>query len=361
MLYLIKGKGSDMMTNKNLIITISLTITFFLFILFLLYVIYCYSYYDNYLKDSYVKEFNHHNYNFIYNHLDNHEQLSITEFNSVIDLMYNKNTLKDLYNLYYKDSSLYPDLDSFLNSFYYGDKLITTDDVIFTKKGQSTLFKRSEFTYNKINVSNQSGNTSALGVIDNVVFNIEENSQLTLDGNPLECLSDHCTISSMFMGLHEISYVSNGFTYFGLVNVTSNIRNINITILDSLVKINEQITSPIVPDASLNMGTYNLNECYVDSTFCAAKGISYLELREDKTCKLYEYISFTGARYLYEGTYKISGNFLILDFNGYLYQLYDTDTHEKSDINVTSSVEMIYKIVNQQKIISDKYSFILST
>ena len=39
------------------------------------------------------------------------------------------------------------------------------------------------------------------------------------------------------MGLHEVNYISNGFTYYGLVNVTSNVRDININSLDNLVNV----------------------------------------------------------------------------------------------------------------------------
>ena len=41
----------------------------------------------------------------------------------------------------------------------------------------------------------------------------------------------------MFMGLHEVNYISNNYTYYGIVNVTSNVRDINITVLDSLINV----------------------------------------------------------------------------------------------------------------------------
>lgn len=349
-----------MTNNKNLFITIGITIFLLIFISFLLYVIYCYSYYDSYQKNNYLKEFNHNNYNFVYEKMVNNDKLSKEEFERVRDLMYDKNTLKNIYNLYYIKSDLFEDLNDFFNNYYYGEKKIDEDDIEFYIEGKSNLFNRSKLYYKKINLINRGGFKSALGILDNVIFEVEDNSKLIIDKNELECSDGLCSVQYMYMGLHEVYYESNGFSYYGLLNLMDNSKNINITNIDSLVKIEEKEKEPeeeIIPDAKLNRGVYKVNKCFLTKTNCAYSKYSYLALNEDGTCELYEYISFNQARYRYNGTYDISGNFLTLSFDGYLTTLSDYDTSEKYEEFINEDIEMIFKIEDSKNIINADYSF----
>lgn len=224
------------MRNKNMTLTIGITAFLFIFIISLIYVLYCYSYYDGYQKEKYLDEFKKRDYDFVYERLTDKDKINREEFNKVIDLMYNQNTLENIYNTYYKDSNLYSNSEEFIKEFYYGNKKITLDDIEFMKEGKSNLFKRSKFYYKKVNVNN-GVNNSAIGIIDNVTFNIERNSTLRIDNKLLNCDDDKCVVDYMFMGLHEVNYISNNYTYYGIVNVTSNVRDINITVLDSLINV----------------------------------------------------------------------------------------------------------------------------
>ena len=224
------------MKDKNMSLTIGITAFLFIFIISLIYILYCYSYYDGYQKEKYLEEFNGRNYDYVYERLRNKDKLKIEDFNKVIDLMYNKNTLESIYNTYYRDSKIYNNSTEFINEYFYGNRKISLDDIEYKQVGKSNLFKRSKFYYKKINVSNDFNN-SALGIIDNVYFSIDNNSTLIIDNKRLSCVDNRCLVEYMFMGLHEVNYISNGFTYYGLVNVTSNVRDININSLDNLVNV----------------------------------------------------------------------------------------------------------------------------
>lgn len=228
-----------MIQNKNIKITIGISVILFVFIVSLIYLLYCYSYYDDYQKEVFTREFNSKNYDNVYDNLKDGNKISRNDFNKVIDLMYNKNTLNNIYNMYYIDSSLYKDNNEFIDEFYYGDKRIDILDIEFYQKGKTTLFNRSDFYYERINLTNSHGFSSSLGVLNNVILKVEDNSSLKIDSKGITCNNDTCTIEYMFMGLHEILYESNGYTYYGILNVTSNVREINVTVIDSLIRINK--------------------------------------------------------------------------------------------------------------------------
>ena len=199
------------MKDKNMSLTIGITAFLFIFIISLIYILYCYSYYDGYQKEKYLEEFNGRNYDYVYERLSNKDKLKIEDFNKVIDLMYNKNTLESIYNTYYRDSKIYNNSTEFINEYFYGNRKISLDDIEYKQVGKSNLFKRS--------------------------FSIDNNSTLIIDNKRLSCVDNRCLVEYMFMGLHEVNYISNGFTYYGLVNVTSNVRDININSLDNLVNV----------------------------------------------------------------------------------------------------------------------------
>ena len=224
------------MRDKNMTITIGISVFLFIFVVAIIYILYCYSYYDESLKMEYVDKFKQRNYDFVYERLDNKDKLKQEDFNRVIDLMYNKNTLEDIYNTYYKDSNIYNNSAEFINEYYYGNKRINIEDIEFLQVGKSSLFKRSKFYYKKINLNNDY-NSSALGVIDNITFNIDNNSTLIVDGKRLSCKDNKCLVDYIYLGLHEINYISNGFTYYGIVNISSNLRDINVNSLDNLVNV----------------------------------------------------------------------------------------------------------------------------
>ena len=224
------------MQDKSTIISLSITFVLFLFIAILIYIIYCYAYYDKNLKEVYLSNYNDSKYDYIYENMNIPERLDMDDYNNVISLMYNRNYLEEIYNDYYEGSIVYNDLDVFLNEYYYGNG-ITLDDIKFIEEGKTTLFKRKKLLYDVINVKNKNGGSSVLGVVNHISFDIENNSKLLVDSNEVNCANNTCVIDFMFGGLHTIDYTSNGFEYFGIVNVKGNNKNIDITNLDSLILI----------------------------------------------------------------------------------------------------------------------------
>ena len=138
------------MHDKNMKLTIGITFFLFIFIISLIYILYCYSYYDGAQKEKYLTEFNRNNHEFVYENLTDHTKLKKEDYNKVIDLMYNKNTLENIYNTYYKGQRIFNNSAEFINEYYYGNQKIQLDDIEFAQEGKSTLFQRSKFYYKKI-------------------------------------------------------------------------------------------------------------------------------------------------------------------------------------------------------------------
>lgn len=348
--------------NKSILITIGITLFLFSFIIFLIYLVYCYAYYDEYQKSIYTDKFNTTNSKYIYDNLFNDSNLTYDDFNISYNVMYDKNNLKNIYYLYYKDSGLFNNLEEFFRTYYYGTSKVEVSDIDFQEYGKTNLFRRKSLDYKYIKVQSMDGYNSILGLLHKIEFNVEEASELAIDNKILECTNNTCIIDDIFGGLHTINYRSNGINYYGIVNINKDNQNVEVTNLDSLIRIekmnidNNKEDNVTISNAYLNIGTYKLNECYLDSS-CPSKTKSYINLYEDGTVDYYTYITLDIAGDTYNGTYTISGNFLILKFKSHIYRVHDYDTKQYTDIEGRVDMEMRFKIENSSTIRNDSYQF----
>lgn len=350
--------------NKSMIITLGITLFLFSFIIFLVYLIYCYAYYDEYQENLYVDKFNVNDSRYLYNNFYNESNESYEDFMRPYQLMYDKNALKDIYYLYYKGKGLYKDIDEFIKTFYYGNFKVAHNDVSFYSIGKTNLFERREIKYKNVKLYNEFKEFSSLGVINNIRLKIEDNSEIILDDKVLTCVDNECLVDNIFSGLHVIKYKSNNTDYYGIINLKIDNQEIEISLLDSLVKISDNevpIKDDIKPvNANLNKGLYKLNVCYLDSG-CPSKMKSYVRLYEDGKVDYYTYITLDIAGDTYNGTYTISGNFLVLHFDSHVYRMHDYDTKQYTDIEARVDMEMRFKIENSETISNDSFQFKYST
>ena len=347
--------------DKNMKTTLLITFLLFSFIIFLIYLLYCFAYYDEHQEDIYYDYVINNKYDFIFDNLAGKDGLSKEKFNKVLDLINDKKNLKNIYYLYYRNTNAI-ELDEFISKYYFGDSMILNDDVIYSENGKTGLFSRKAIFYKSINLTNSFGEKTSLGVKRNIEFLVESNSKLKIDNVELKCVENICKSSKMFGGLHEISYISNGYEYYGLVNINKDKQSVEITNLDNLVRIDLISDNNILVgnnDVSeldvLKTGKYSLNKCYL-SFGCPSNKKSYILLNDDGTCKLYTYITLDQAGDLYNGTYIREGNFLVMNFSGHTYQVFDYDTKESTDINADVDMVIRYRIDNNY-LIGDSYRF----
>ncbi len=348
------------MKDKNMMITLGITSFLFFFVIFLVYLIYCFAYYDENQEGIFVTKFNNGNYDYVYDNFFNKEEIDKDKYYDVINLMYDKVTLKNIYYLYYKNS-VYENLDEFINEYYFGDNEIIVDDILFASVGKTGFFTRRDLFYSTIKVESNSGLKSSIGLKKNIKFMVEESSTIMLDSKNLECLGGECKLDRLLGGLHTIYYISNGHKYYGIINVTKDDEVIDVTSNKSLIKIDSVIVEDdkeeiSVSDYNLKIGRYGLNKCYLSDS-CPTKKKSYIQLNEDKTCTLYTYISLSKAGDTYVGTYEIEGNFLVMKFREHTYSMFDYDTKESTDIIGTVDMEMRYKIESDTIVSNDSYRF----
>ncbi len=350
-----------MESNRSLYLTIGITVFLFTFVVFLIYLVYCYAYYDKNEEKIYTSIYNTHDFNYIYDNLSDTGDLDKDDFNIPIDLMYNKNNLKNIYYSYYKESSLFENLEDFINTYYYGEIIVNNDDIDFESYNKTTLISRRDIKYKSINLTNRNNYVTSIGLKKNVTLKLEKNAELVLDNKELSCEEDLCKIDNIFGGLHTIQYSSNNHNYYSIISIKEDNEIIDISTEDKLVTIKNTNYVPDtsnkedkVQNADLNIGTYKINKCYIDGS-CASKKKSYLTLSEDGTAKYYTYVSFEAAGDSYLGTYKIEGNFLILSFDSHIYSVYDYDTGQTTDIDAKVNTEIRYRIDNPTTLTNDSY------
>ena len=346
------------MNKKNLIMTIVLCFVFVLFIGFLFYVIYVYGIYDKKNKDLYLEEFNNGNFSYVYNNLVNNgksEFVTEDKYNDVIELMYNKNVLNEVYNNYY--SNEYENSDEFFKDYFFGYNDVKLTNIDFISEGKTNLFSRKKIFYKYISVSNKSGVKSIIGVFNDIKLSVTGNGELYVDDIKLEC-NEECIIPEMFGGLHKVSYTLDGKQYFGLINVG---YDINFDLMDIMVEVSNEEKEEIskeVSNVTLDTGRYTLKECYLESS-CPYRSYSYIDLRDDGTVTMYIYISLDISGDTYEGTYEVRNGFLYLKFDKHSYKMHDYDTLEHTTIDSYLDIEKTFKIVNSREIQNYDYSFIL--
>jgi hypothetical protein len=239
--------------------------------------------------------------------------------------MNNKDKLVNIFETYYKDSGMY-NKESFLDTYFYNIDNVVEEDITFSVNGKTNLFTRRAIFYDEIKISNKNSSTN-LGVFNKIMFKIESNSILRVDNKELTCLNDVCTIDKMYGGIHEISYISNGYEYYGLVNITKDKQSISVTNLDSLVKAKEL-------NINLKYGRYILTDC---SGICPVFDKSYLIINEDNTYYIHTtyskgaLVNKTGEYSMVDkyitldnnDTYIISGNNLVGEGNNFIYTYND--------------------------------------
>ena len=346
-----------MSNAKKFFITSIVSILLVGFIAFLIYVIYAYGYYNKGLINEMTYNFNKNDFDYVYDNLT--EQLDRESFDDVINLMYDKNALKDIYYLYYSKSEY--NIESFYDEFYFGDKNVDIEDIDFNYEGKTNLFKRSKITYNYINIENKAGNKSAIGVLNNITLEVDNGSELFIDGKKIEC-SDKCLIEKIYGGLHQIKYINNKMTYFGLLNIPKNDAEINISSLNSLIKtvdMNEVKPTKDVKAATNSVvkeGIYNIYYCYLDDG-CGNKKKSYLKILPDNYIELYLYNNYEVAGNYFYGTYKIDEDILVLHLVKHDYVVYDYDYGQTDHVEVVIDAKRRYKILNDETIDGNDYRF----
>lgn len=344
-----------MSTGKRILITVIVSVVLVGIISFLMYVIYTFGYYNKNEINSMTYKFNTNDFEYVYNNLT--EKLDKDKYDRIISIMYDKSTLKDIYYLYYSRSEY--NIADFYNEFYYGDKNVSSSDIDFNYNGKTTLFKKSIITYNYINVTNKNGSKSAIGIINNVTLNVDNGSELYIDNEKVECNDNKCYFDKIYGGIHEIRYVNNKITYYGLLNIVKNDSEINISTLNSLIRINGKTELKSVKDVSqgsIDVGIYGLSNCYLDDN-CGNKKRSYLNIYEDNRVELYLYYSYEVAGSLLTGTWHIDGNNIIFEFTDHIYSLYDYDYKEVNKIETKVDITKKYKIINNRTINNNEYRF----
>ncbi len=222
------------MRDKNLLLTIIITFFLFSFVSFLIYLIYCYAYYNPHQEKDYIRKFNTSNYAFVYDNLKNNK-LPYEDFLIPLKLMYTKKNLTDIYDKYYKDSHI--SKEDFLSTYYFGENESNEEDFSFVFTGETTLFKRRHLKYDKITVRNSHNKTSTIAYLTNINISKLTNSTITIDNNELTCTDTNCTILSIYGGLHELIYKTPNTTYYALVNFTKSKEQIDVSLIDNLIKI----------------------------------------------------------------------------------------------------------------------------
>lgn len=346
--------------DKNLKTTLLITFLLFSFIIFLLYLLYCYAYYDEYQEEVYLNKINEYDYGYIFKNMAGKDSLSEDEYNKVIKMMTEQKELKNIYYLYYRDLDDIS-LDEFLDAYYYGKFEVKHEDVNYSINGKTNLISRRAIFYQSIEVTNEKGYKTSLGVKRNIEFSVEDGATLKVNNESLECIDNICNVNSIFGGLHEVIYTSNGYEYYGIVNISKDKQKIEVTNLESLVRIDDVSDNNILVDNEiveneLKVGTYRLNGCSL-SYGCPSSQKSYISLNNDGTCQFYTYITLDQAGDLYNGTYSRDGNFLIMKFDGHTYEVFDYDTKVTTNIDASVNVEMQYRIEENNILANEDYRF----
>ena len=344
------------MRNKRFLITFLISIALFSLVIFLIYVVYCFAFYDNNQEKKYLEAFNNGKYDFVYEHLRDADKIDKNLYNYNVNITFNKNKLNEIYELYYKDI----DQDEFINKYLFNN---ITDNVDYYSIGKTDLVKRKELKYNTALVVNNKGEKTYFGVRRDISLKVDDESVLLVDDKECSIDKDTCKISYIMGGNHTVLYTVGRITYYGIFNVTKDKMEINISNLDSLIKIGEvkEVQKPKKTSNGIKLksGKYKETKCYMPFD-CANKKKSFLILNDDGTANLYLWFNLAQAGDSYFGTYEIENNYLIMKFDGHTYKEFDYDTKVTTTIDIDVYSEFRYKIENDHTINNDEYRFVLS-
>ena len=201
--------------KHGLTLTIIISLIMVLVIAITSYIIYVYGFYNK-LQDNKVFEYyNTYNFDDLYYYMDrdSSKYMSKKTFQSIVNTMYNKLELQQIYKTYYANTDIYKDMDSFVNEFYYGygDKSKSNFEIVYS--GKTSLFTRRKLLVKGIKVKSSLEKDSYLGKVKNLTFNIEDGASIKLDNIPVECKENICNIDYLFGGVHLIEYTSGDIIY----------------------------------------------------------------------------------------------------------------------------------------------------
>ena len=350
--------------HQNFIITLIITLLLFIILSVISYLIYIYGYYDRIKENNILENFNSYKFDRVYNdlYLKDKEYLTNKNLQSITDLMFNKKNLEKIYESYYQDTNKYSSKDDFINKYYYGSSPLTIEDINFQNTGKTDILTRRITKSHSYKLQNVYEENTRIGIIKNITFNTISDDTLKIDNNTLEC-SKTCKIDKMYSGVHTIEYTHEGFTYFSIQLIDTNNSIININNLKNLVAISNDIDTSIFDNideknSDLRVGIYSLNKCNLPSG-CPSTTYSYITLNQDNTCAFYTYVTIDKAGDSYNGTYKKENGFLILEFSGHNYSVFDYDTKKSTDIFVETNIKMTFRINSKSSFSNKDYEFVL--
>ncbi len=350
--------------HQNFIISLIISLLVFIILTVVSYLIYVYGYYDRIKENEILENFNSYKFDRVHNdlYLNDKEHLTTKNLKNITDLMFNKKNLEKIYDNYYEKTNKYSSKEDFINRYFYGNSPLTIKDIQFYNSGKTDLLSRRISKANKYVIKNGYDEETYIGIVNNITFNTIGDDTLKIDENTISCPTT-CRVERMYSGVHSIEYIHDGFTYYSILLIDHSNSSIDINSIKNLVAISEEIDTDIFDvideeNKDLNIGIYSLNRCNLP-TGCPSTTYSYITLNKDNTCEFYTYITLDKAGDSYSGTYKKENGFLILDFSGHTYSVYDYDTKQSTDIFVDTNIKMTFKINSNSSFSNKDYEFSL--
>ena len=221
------------MENKHILATVFITFFLFSFVLFLIYVVYCFSFYDTYQEKKFVDNFNKGLYDYVYDNLEDSNRIDEDLYNYSVNLNFNEKSLIEIYEKYYKEY----DKSDFIDSYLFSNR-VQIDNFHFKSNIKTSLTKRRDLKYIRIDVRTANQKKTSFGVMRNISFETPENSKLIVDEKECSINENICHFDYLLGGLHTVFYENNNTVYFGLANVFDDNLKIVVSGLKSLVVVN---------------------------------------------------------------------------------------------------------------------------
>ena len=348
--------------HQNLVITLIISLLLFIILTVITYLIYIYGYYDKNKENKILENFNSYKFDRVYNdlYLNDKEYLTTKSLRNMTDLMFNKKNLENIYDKYYQDTNKYSSKNDFINKYYYGSSTLTIKDIKFQNTGKTDILSRRLSKSISYKIKNVYEEETYIGIIKNITFKTLGEDALKIDDNIISCFNE-CKINKLYSGVHSIEYTHKGFIYYSILLIDKSNTTIYMNEIKNLVAISKNVDTSIFDDLEKNgndlqVGIYSLTKCNLSSG-CPSTNYSYVMLNQDKTCAFYTYITIDKAGDSYEGTYEKENGFLILDFSGHTYSVFDYDTKKSTDIAVDTNIKMVFKINSKTTFSNSDYEF----
>lgn len=312
----------EFLKKNKLIATVIISFIVILIALLSSYIIYVYGFYDKLQDNKVLEYYNSYHFDDLYYYMDikNDKYMNKKTFQGIVNTMYNKLTLQQIYNTYYINSDMYKDLDSFVNEFYYGYGEISKKDLDVSYKGKTDFFRRRKIIVKGAKVSSASEVTSYLGTIKNTSLIIDDGASIKIDDISVDCDNNTCNIEYMFGGIHQLEYTSGDFIFYSIYNFDKDNMIVNVPQLDNLISINRKVSI----DASdfdkvsnggtkdkVDVGLYSLASC-TKKEGCPGLN-SFMSLNMDGTLSYNRFYGNVVNKYV--GTYTFNNGFINIVFN----------------------------------------------